>query len=145
MRHSVGPMKLLSFLMRRIHRRGRTVLPCGAACFCFIFFRYMRARVALSFVLLACVAGALPQYQKDSLWAFHIATNGQSWFSNNWNYSTDPCGPPAWTGVGCNLPGTTVLGLNLSSKNLSGTLSDLLLPDLTSLYGSMDETFATAH
>ena len=98
----------------------------------------MRAGLLLSFALMACVVG-LQQYQKDSLWGLYTATNGQWWspmngqLPNNWNYSTDPCDPPGWSGVGCDIAKDNVVDLSITSMNLSGTLPDLLLPELSTL------------
>ena len=72
---------------------------------------------------------ALPGYQKQSLESLRAVTGGDDWI-DKWNTMDDPCG---WKGVSCNSDNSTVLSLILPSNNLTGTLPNLLLPDLTHL------------
>ena len=90
------------------------------------------------FVGLLLSVDCTPQYQKDSLMAFYIATGGPFWLNtigndHKWDNSTDPCETPLWFGVGCGFGSNTVISLELIENNLTGSLTDLQLPDLTLL------------
>ena len=80
-------------------------------------------------VLVLC---AVPSYEKNSLIDLHTSTVGASW-TNKWNLSADPCGPPAWFGVTCDGSLTTVTSLVMVGNLLKGTLPDLLLPNLSAM------------
>ena len=74
--------------------------------------REMVPSLSLFFLaLLLSVDCSLPSYQKDSLVALYDATGGPNWY-NKWNISTS---------------------LSLAGNNLTGTLTDLQLPSLTTL------------
>ena len=89
----------------------------------------MRTLVIL-LALVVCSFGLLAA-QRTSLLALHGATGGPFWFTK-WNLAApDPC--VSWFGVSCNIPGDSVVGLALPSNNLTGTLPDLLLPNLLNL------------
>ena len=85
--------------------------------------------------LLLSVACLLPLQQKASLKDLWIATSGPSWTQNYppWDTAQDPCGPPAWFGVRCDVDKVNVIEIALDSNNLIGSLPDLLLPALTTL------------
>ena len=75
----------------------------------------------------------LPVTQKNSLESLYTSTNGGSWITKtNWN-SGDPCGPPAWYGIVCDVNLTTVLSIELPENNLVGIPSNLNLPQLSRL------------
>ena len=86
-------------------------------------------RLLLFFVCLLLSADCT--LQRDSLLAFYYATGGPSW-TTVWDTLTEPCDAPLWYGIGCTA--SIVDGLNLPSNNLSGTLTDLQLPDLLNMY-----------
>ena len=76
----------------------------------------------------------LPMSQKESLVALYNSTGGPFWTNNtNWITSTDPCAP-LWFGVTCDASKANVISLSLPSNNMTGSLPDLQLPALDSLY-----------
>ena len=84
----------------------------------------------LSFHL--AVVCVLPQVQRDSLVAFWNATNGPTWINKAyWNSASDPCTSPRWYGVTCDVYNGNVTNLILDNNNLTGSLPDLQLPQLT--------------
>ena len=86
-------------------------------------------------LLVAPCLGLVPLPTKDSLEALYTSTNGANWNdATNW-LQGDPC-DQQWFGVECTPDGTAVVGLNLSSNNLDGTLVELDLPLLGDLYVS---------
>ena len=90
----------------------------------------MRATRSVAVLLLVMqVVYSLPYQQKQSLLDLYVFTNGDSWF-RPWNLSTDPC-TGEWAGVVCS--NNNVIQLSLGSNNLTGSLPDLQLPELTSL------------
>ena len=85
----------------------------------------------LFFSLVLSLVCSLPQEQTDSLMSLYNSTSGEYWLRRNlWNTGSDPCSP-AWEGVQC--ANDVVTGLGLYQNNLTGTLPNLLLPNLTSL------------
>ena len=76
------------------------------------------------------VQATIPSSERTVLVALYTSTNGASWTTRtNWNGAAGTeC---TWYGVTCNVGGTTVTGINLSSNNLTGTLP--ALTGLTSL------------
>ena len=92
----------------------------------------MFARLLLCLFLVVGVACVVPASEKATLVSLHAATAGQYWITK-WNTTGDPC-DDAWNGINCNASKTTVQGLSLVSNNLTGTLVDLQLPNLNSLF-----------
>jgi hypothetical protein len=93
----------------------------------------MSPLLPLFVALLLSADCATPQYQKDSLLALYSSAGGPFWV-NIWNISTDPCDDPSlWFGVGCNAARNSVTFLDVSNNNLTGSLPDLQLPDLTDM------------
>ena len=87
----------------------------------------------LVFVLSLVMWGnCLLMSERESLEEFYNSTGGSSWFPSNWNLSADPC---TWAGVTCIGFNSdfSVRSLSLPNNNLTGTLSDLQLPQLTVL------------
>jgi hypothetical protein len=71
--------------------------------------------------------------QKTSLVGLYNATGGPFW-TNQWDVLTDPCDPGLkWFGVSCDSSGQKVVALDLYFNNLTGSLTDLQLPDLVTL------------
>ena len=84
-------------------------------------------------LLVAPCLGLVPLPTKDSLEALYTSTNGANWNdATNW-LQGDPC-DQQWFGVECTPDGTAVVGLDLGSNNLNGTLVELDLPLLGILY-----------
>lgn len=62
---------------------------------------------------------------KDSSWLLHVKDDFQDTYGvlGSWSDSTNVC---EWTGITCSKDGLRVVGLNLSSSSLSGSISPAL-------------------
>ena len=90
-------------------------------------------RLVLFLVGALCVTCSLPSNQKDALLALYQSTGGSFWFNNsNWDVATDPC-TALWFGVICDPLNENVASLSLPNNNLTGSLPDLDLPELSTL------------
>lgn len=85
---------------------------------------------AALFVLMGAVHAAPPTTELAILHQIYNNNNGANWVrSANWMNDQDPCDPDApWAGISCDAERQHVIGVDLSSNNLTG-----LLPDLTPL------------
>ncbi len=82
----------------------------------------MRQLVAAASLLIAVTAtAAIPTSERDALIAFYQSTNGPAWTDRtNWLGATGTeC---TWRGVECEETQSNVIGLNLDSNHLDGTL-----------------------
>jgi len=77
------------------------------------------------------VEAAIPQSERDALLALYTATNGDSWGDNTgWGGAAGTeC---TWHGVTCDSGETTVIGIDLASNQLDGTIPPEIA-DLTNL------------
>ena len=108
------------------------------------FFLAMRpVLLCLAALLLSVDCSLLPE-QKTSLIALYNATGGPFW-THTWDLLTDPC-DDSWYGVSCEYYlRNSVVDLNLNINNLTGSLPDLELPDVMTMYGNPGLVSRTAH
>ena len=95
---------------------------------------YAMRGAGLAFLsLLMAGVSLIPQSEKRSLEDFYWATSGGAWFGK-WDLNTDPCSPN-WFGITCGSNGADsfIQEIKLPTNNLQGTLTDLNLPNLTTL------------
>src|SRR5688572_5220359 len=77
--------------------------------------------VVLALLIAGSASAAIPAAERDALVAFYQSTNGAAWTDHtNWLGATGTeC---TWHGVECEETQSNVIGLNLDSNHLDGTL-----------------------
>lgn len=110
--------------------------------------RMLRSTIALTAVavtchLLVCVGAVVPTCEHGALVDMYNALDGPLW-SNASGWGTDSASDPCaagWFGVACNVDGSHVVGIDLISNGLIGSLPDSIsaLSALTGLYLTMND------